>query len=329
MAVPVQYLHWWQKPYIGPAAWTASDLSKDQSWIRLLTAAELDDLRAATSVLHAKAVPRAQITAADFNLRHLGVELQRLRSELVDGRGLVLLRGLDVNAYTLDMLETLYLGLGSHLGTPAPQNLKGDLLRSVTDQTISRSEPVDAHGTQGHRGRAEMLPHTDSADLVGLLCVRAAKQGGGTSICSSMTVFNEILATTPDHLTALRRGFHFDMTGKTLSPAGISDARLPVFSLHRGRLSCHFNRARIQVGMDKAGMPLDERETAALLHVSQLAVRSDLALPFDLHPGDLLLLNNWTTLHARDHYEDWPEAGRKRLLLRLWLNNFDPASEQR
>jgi hypothetical protein len=36
-------------------------------------------------------------------------------------------------------------------------------------------------------------------------------------------------------------------------------------------------------------------------------------------PGDIQFLHNHTILHARTGYEDWPEAERKRHLLRLWL----------
>jgi len=39
-----------------------------------------------------------------------------------------------------------------------------------------------------------------------------------------------------------------------------------------------------------------------------------------LEPGDLVLLNNHVTYHARTEYRDHPEPERKRHLLRLWLS---------
>ena len=36
--------------------------------------------------------------------------------------------------------------------------------------------------------------------------------------------------------------------------------------------------------------------------------------------GDIQLLNNHSVLHGRTEFEDWPDAGRKRRLLRQWLN---------
>jgi len=38
-----------------------------------------------------------------------------------------------------------------------------------------------------------------------------------------------------------------------------------------------------------------------------------------LAPGDLQILNNYTTLHSRTEYEDFENSEEKRLLFRLWL----------
>ena len=37
-------------------------------------------------------------------------------------------------------------------------------------------------------------------------------------------------------------------------------------------------------------------------------------------PGDIQLLNNHVTYHARSEFEDYPEEDRKRHLLRMWLS---------
>jgi hypothetical protein len=36
-------------------------------------------------------------------------------------------------------------------------------------------------------------------------------------------------------------------------------------------------------------------------------------------PGDIQLLHNHQILHSRNDFENWPEPGRHRHLLRLWL----------
>ncbi len=37
-------------------------------------------------------------------------------------------------------------------------------------------------------------------------------------------------------------------------------------------------------------------------------------------PGDMLFMNNWVTLHRRSEFEDYPEAERKRHILRVWIS---------
>ena len=46
-------------------------------------------------------------------------------------------------------------------------------------------------------------------------------------------------------------------------------------------------------------------------------------LKVDYQPGDIGLVNNHQILHGRADYEDWPEVGRRRYLLRLWLSPED------
>jgi len=38
-----------------------------------------------------------------------------------------------------------------------------------------------------------------------------------------------------------------------------------------------------------------------------------------LQPGDMQILNNHVTLHARTEFEDYDDPVRKRCLFRLWL----------
>ena len=42
-------------------------------------------------------------------------------------------------------------------------------------------------------------------------------------------------------------------------------------------------------------------------------------LSIDYEAGDIGLVNNHGIFHARGDYEEWPEADRRRYLLRLWL----------
>jgi len=52
--------------------------------------------------------------------------------------------------------------------------------------------------------------HCDGSDLVGLLCLKAARTGGESKIVSSMAVYNQMLARRPDLVAVLRQPFAWD-----------------------------------------------------------------------------------------------------------------------
>ena len=91
-----------------------------------------------------------------------------------------------------------FMGLGAHLGVPRSQNAKGHLLGHVKDLGLDVTDP-NVRYYQTHR---KLEYHTDSIDIVGLLCLHTAKRGGESFVVSSMTVYNELLARRPDLLPA-------------------------------------------------------------------------------------------------------------------------------
>src|SRR5690606_6774338 len=94
---------------------------------------------------------------------------------------------------------------------------------------------------------------------------------------------------------------------------------VPVFAVRDGQLSCRYVRAPIAAGHRDAGVPLSDAQIAALDEFDRLASSPELRLAFTLQPGDLLMVNNLTVLHARTQFVDHDEPERRRHLLRLWL----------
>ena len=309
-----------RETFTDPTAWKATDYQDNEQWIRQFTEAELREINDATLNLKARGIEPERFTREDFPLSTLSAVLDDVHDELENGRGFILLRGLNVEDYDLETLKILYWGLGTHLGEIISQNAYGDLLGYVTDfEGFAKGGYYDK-GVRGHRTRAHLLPHCDSSDTVGLLCVQPAKEGGRSMICSSMAIYNEILANHPEYLEPLYEGFYFDLIGKGKTKDEISEHKIPVFSYYQGWLSCRFNKRQIELGMEKAGTPLNDLQQAAVDYVRELSIRDDLLLHMDFRPGDIQLLNNHCTLHSRGEYKDWPDDQRKRLLLRLWLN---------
>ena len=60
--------------------------------------------------------------------------------------------------------------------------------------------------------------------------------------------------------------------------------------------------------------------------IEDIANDPNFHVEMDFRPGDIQLLNNSVILHAREAYEDDPDPGRRRHLLRLWLAAHDFAA---
>jgi hypothetical protein len=97
-----------------------------------------------------------------------------------------------------------------------------------------------------------------------------------------------------------------------------------VFNYFEGRLSINFLRKHI----DTSQRHPDARRMSPEL-VEALDLFFELAndpahyLRMAFEPGDVQILHNHQILHDRTVYEDWPEADRRRYLLRLWLSPPD------
>jgi hypothetical protein len=308
------------KPFAGPAVWKRADLYKVHEATCCFASTLTSDGRS-----HAQHIVTG---GQDSNvsagiLATLDEVVNHVRSELLTGRGYALVHGFDSDVLDLEALKKRYSELGTQLGSLVPQNADGDLLRCVTDLGSTSGEH-DASRAHGHRGRSRMNPHTDSADIAALLCVRPAMSGGANSVSSAGALYNEILAQRPEYLEPLCRGFHFDLTGKSGTGRSVTERRIPVFSHRNGKLSCVFNKDRIALGMKKVSQPLDGLALASVEYLDALAKSEEFTIHFLMKAGDVLFLNSKCTLHARDEYDDWPEANRKRLLLRLWMNMLVP-----
>jgi hypothetical protein len=305
-------------PITDPSAWRGAEYSADDRWAHRLSQPELRELDTALAAVTEAGLAPLEFSRDAFPLPTFGPVLKDMLNELESGRGFVLLRGIPVDRYDEPALYLLYWGLAVHLGDMISQNAKGDLIGRVEDIGVD----IHAPNARGYTTSTKLHPHNDSSDIVGLLCVRQAKEGGQNMIASAMTIYNAVLANHPEYLDLLYRGFHYDVRGEGVTGKSneVTRNRVPVFSYFDGRLSCRFNRRAIETAADKMGEPLTALESEALKYIADLTVDPAVRLDFPLEPGDLQLLNNHMVLHARSNFIDWPERERKRLLLRLWVN---------
>lgn len=257
----------------------------------------------------------AGVTAGDFPLKRLKAKLDDTLHQLLHGRGFAVLRGLPVERYDRRQAALAFFGLGTHLGRARSQNAKGHVLGHVQDLGLDVKDP----SVRIYQTHERQTFHTDSSDIVGLLCLKTARSGGLSALVSSTTIFNEMRRRRPDLLRLLFQPIATDRRGEV--PVGMKPYfEIPVFSWHQGYLTAIYQRQYIDSAQRFADAPrLTPQHVEALDLFDSLANDPALNLHMEFRPGDMQFVHNHTLLHDRTGFEDWPEPEKKRHLLRLWL----------
>jgi hypothetical protein len=303
-------------PIDGAAAWRGAQLAGRDDWIHQLSGEDVAEIDAAIGSFAASGTELAAISPHTFRLRSLAARLAAIARDLLQGRGFVLMRGLPVERYSRAETAIAYMGIGSYFGRPRSQNAKGHLLGHVKDLGVDVSDP----NVRYYQTRRKLEYHTDSVDIVGLLCLKTSKSGGESFIVSSTTCYNEILRRRPDLLPLLFQPFPTDRRGEV--PEGMLPwFDMPVFHWHANALTAIYVRQYIESA--QAHFPEAKRLTPRHREALDLldAVTNDPAvhLSMEFIPGDMQFLHNHHILHSRTDFENWPEPERHRHLLRLWL----------
>lgn len=297
------------------SAWYGKELLATNDWIESLTDDEIGEVQDRVHELERSGIEIEKLATEKIPLPTLAPRLQQTLHEVLNGRGFILLKRLPVERWTRRQAALAFLIIGAHLGNLRMQNAGGHLLGHVKDLGRSSDDP----NTRIYQTRERQTHHTDSCDVVGLLCLQAAKSGGLSSLVSSTTIFNEMRRRRPDLLNVLLEPIETDRRGEV--PEGSKPYfNIPVFNYHMGQVSAIYQRQYIESARRFAGVaPLTPRQIEALDLFDALANDPQLNLIMELQPGDIQFVHNHTILHDRTAFEDYPEPERKRHLLRLWL----------
>jgi len=300
----------------GPSIWYGPEISARTDWIYHLTSDDIAEVERAMAPLVAREADIAQIKKADFALPNLGPRIAEICNDVTNGRGFALMRGLPVEQWSMRQSATAYFGIGTHFGNARSQNGKGHVLGHVRD--LGR-DAVNDPTARIYQTAERQTFHTDSCDVVALLCLKTAKSGGASALVSSMTIYNEMLKRRPDLLPCLFEPMHTDRRGEV--PDGENPWHdIPVFSWYQGQLSALYARRYIESARRFPEIAeLTETERAALDLFDDLANDPAICMQMSFEPGDMQWVHNHTMLHDRTAFEDWPDIERKRHLLRLWL----------
>jgi Taurine catabolism dioxygenase TauD, TfdA family len=299
------------------AAWRGADFADAGEFTHRLTDTEIAEIDAAVRTIGERRIDHVAIDRGSFALPRFGKDLTSIRDDvLLRGRGFMVIRGLPVERYSIAQAAAAFLGIGAYFGKPVSQNGKGHILGHVKDLGRSIDDPTARIYQTTHK----QTFHTDSVDIVALLCLKTARSGGLSRIVSSLLLYNEMFHRRPDLAALLFEPFCFDRRGE-VAPGQQGYYRTPIFHWHADRLSVMYgNRYYIASAQRFPEVPrLTEQQMEALDLFDALANDPANYLDIEFKPGDIQLIHNHVILHDRTDYQDWPEPERKRHLLRLWL----------
>ena len=280
----------------GPSAWVGTDLPDDDSWVWELEASEI-----------------AEIVSGDLS-PELATKIDLFKTDLIRGRGFGLIRGLPTDGLGPDRSGEIFTAFGERLGSARSQNAAGDLLGKVRNVGADATNP----DIRIYQTSERQTFHTDSADVVGLLCLETAETGGDSLLVSASTVYNQMLEKQPDLAAVLFEPIATDRRGE-VPPGQDPFFTIPVLNWFDDALTVIYQRQYIESAQRFGGAPrLTPNVIEALDLFDEIANDPSVHLRMTLQKGDMQFVHNHSLLHDRTGFIDKP--GSPRHLLRHWLS---------
>lgn len=239
-----------------PAAWTSKAIGPVDRLARNLSAAELaaiDELLAKTRLLRPQEVTREQ-----WDHPLINAAAREIQTEIVDGRGVVIIRGVTRERYSEEDFERIYWGFGTHWGKAAVQSHFGDRLGHVRD------EKENNPNGRKYRGTGDIPMHTDFYEMIGLMSVQKSATGGYSGVVSALAIHNEIFRTRPELLEPLYRGYPYASMEASRTDRPVTPYAIPAFCCVDGKVSCGYLRNLIRLAALKMNTTLPADLVAAL-----------------------------------------------------------------
>lgn len=300
-----------------PRAWTRAELAADSSWIHVLSPQAIEGFDRA--LRHCKSTGRSLLamTPEDFPLDPAARQAVRAAVDQTQrDYGLCLLRGFPVREWGPQDTRAVTWGIGLHVGVARTQGRES---RYISDVRDASGDYRGVNG-RGYDTNARLDFHCDFCDLVALMCINGARQGGTSLVTSSMAIHEAFVRRRPDLLQTMFEPFYYSMQGAQ-APGAPEYFPCPIFGVKHGRFASRCNRKNVIAAQQRfEQVPrLTPEQIEALDLLDELVASDELCYSMQLAQGDLQLLNNHVTLHSRTEFEDFEEPERKRHLLRLWL----------
>ncbi len=306
----------------GHEAWTRDDIRDDDYRIALSEEAR-SELIAAAKTLRRQPVPLLALRADSVGLPACRATMAQVRAVLTEGPRFALLQGFPLDSLSLDEAKALYWILSSMLARPVAQKLDGTMIYDVHD---TGRQALPGSGVRPDKTNIDLQFHNDNSynftmpEFVGLLCVRPARHGGMSRVMSFATAHNALRERHLEVLPRLYEPFWFDRQ-REYHPGEPETFFAPVFIGTGEHLQARLSLHQIRGGYALKGGTMDNATTAALEAVKEVFADPSLQYQFRLQAGDIQYVANREIGHSRTEFQDFEEAKRRRLLVRLWLRN--------
>jgi hypothetical protein len=301
----------------GEAAWRGDVLSKSQEWFYMLSPAEIEELEQLGARFVEESPDLRTVQASEYPLVACAAAVKQWGEDLDYGRGFNLVRGLRTHLYSDALSAAIYFILGLHMGDPIRQNELGDTIDHVY---ATSDKTMDDPTAKSSKVRDRLSFHSDSSDVVALMCLRPAKSGGASVLVSGAEIYNEIVRRRPDLAPLLFEPFHWDWRRQDSESPALTYTS-PIISLKDGVFSMYAGALYIKTAQEYPGVPKLRPEQLEVLDLfEEITYEPGMAIEMDFRPGDIQWLSNYAALHSRTEFFDYPEPQRRRHLLRLWLS---------
>jgi len=327
-------------PIGGPASWKASDLVNNPNWGIKLSDEELSEIHDALQFsktcdnrvefspkeeTDAGSVP-VNVTTANFPLKKLAQRMSAVAEELEHGSGAVMISNMPIDKYSVDELGVIYLGMSSYLGQVVLQSSSG--LRSKSRGFAMplgyiRAEMTGKTPLDGKQANNYFRLHTDRCDVISLLSIRTASQGGQARVASAVGIHDAMVERAPHLVPKLYEPIPRIWEG------GSGVIALPIWDkLSDGRFTTQISPSYIENAQFVNGVEkLDSDTIEAIDLIEEIGL--EIGHTFLQEPGQLTFLNNHVVYHGRTAWKhdeatdsrDGTDNGR--LLLRTWVSPFN------
>eukprot|EP00747_Dinoflagellata_sp_TGD_P130606 gnl/TRDRNA2_/TRDRNA2_174847_c0_seq7.p1 gnl/TRDRNA2_/TRDRNA2_174847_c0~~gnl/TRDRNA2_/TRDRNA2_174847_c0_seq7.p1 ORF type:complete len:481 (-),score=93.18 gnl/TRDRNA2_/TRDRNA2_174847_c0_seq7:151-1569(-) len=320
----------------GPSVWTGDDLNRCQWWNHHLSGEDIDDLHQATEAVKRSGVVEWLHKGVPDKFPKeafpLGLAMQQkladISEEIENGTGVAMIRNMPVldTRFTEDDLAVMYLGVSAHVGHVILQSSSG--LRSASRGYGLPLGRVQAEMTgqtpkDGKQTNNAFRFHTDRCDVISLLGIREAPNGGASRVASAPAIYNKMLERCPDLAKVLAQPIDRIWEGQN------GFFRLPVWGLTpSGKFTTQISPSYVENAQFQ-----DNCEKASAQQIAALDAIEDIGLEvgaeYMTKPGMLVWMNNHQVYHGRgtwgvteaEQEGQWGNSGR--LLFRTWISPYN------